>query len=347
MKKITFITGGMSDGGAERVISILANHFHNKSYKVDIIMLLHDNVGYKLADEINLVYIKTDNYNIVKKIFIWVSGLRKYFKKNKDSVIVSFFGRINILTIFSSMFLPNKIIVSERNDPRFDGRGKITFFLTKVLYMCPKYVVFQTREVSNLYKHLQNKVIIPNPIELHSSRKKTDKYKFINIGRLMPQKNQIMLIRAFSKVVNEYNDYKLYIYGDGDLKDYLSNLIRSLGMENNIFLMGNSKKLHKEIADSYCFILSSNYEGLSNALMECVAMGIPSISTDCAGASEIIKDGLNGYIVPVGDTDQLVVAIIKMIKNNSYEQMEKMCYKSSLRYDFNEVVLRWEEIICH
>lgn len=119
--------------------------------------------------------------------------------------------------------------------------------------------------------------------------------KIVTVGRLTVQKNQKLLIESFSEVLKKYPNIILEIYGDGEKREELKYIIKTLGVSNNVIFKGNILNVHEAIADAGLFVLSSDYEGLSNALMEAMMMGLPCISTTCAGSDELISDGKMVY----------------------------------------------------
>ena len=302
-KRITFLIGCMRRGGAERVISILANNYVKRGWNVDIITLLEDSNDYKLDDRINLIPMCKDGKSRLCQLPTWIYNIRKYVKKSNTDVIVSFIARINIITILSCIGLNKKIIISERNDPKSDGRGILVKILTYILYPLSKSIIFQTEWAKGCFpKYIQKKgIIIGNPVIVSEDKKELGTKKIVAVGRLTEQKNHKMLINSFKKI-NEYNkEYRLYIYGEGGLREKLEMQVRDLELQDYVFLPGNFIDIHKKISDADIFVLSSRYEGLSNALLEAMMMGIPCISTNYAGVNEIIVNGYNGILVPNED----------------------------------------------
>ena len=209
-------------------------------------------------------------------------------------------------------------------------------------------MVFQTERVKKQFNNRiqENSIVIPNPISVPCVLNEKKEKRIVSAGRLTKQKNQEMLINAFSKAVKKHPEYKLYIYGEGELRDKLSDKISELGNDDKIFLPGNILDLHKEISDSEIFVLSSDYEGLSNALLEAMMMGFACISTNCAGADEYIKTGENGIVVPVGNEDELEKAILFMMENDEKRTNMGLAAKESAKKFCSENVLEiWHSII--
>lgn len=316
-KKITFVIGSMGKGGAERVISLLANEYAKRDWKVDILLLLEDKSDYTLDENVNLISFANHKISRILYFPVWHYRIRKYLKKTKPDQVISFIARINIITILANLGVKRPLIISERNDPKQDGRSLITSILTKLLYPLADKVVFQTAWAQSCFpkKITKKSVIIANPIKVEEYATGILSKKIVSVGRLIEQKNHKLLIKAFKKVSEKYPDYELMIYGEGRLRGELSNLINELNLSKKVLLPGNSSNIHQEISNAEIFVLSSDYEGLSNALLEAMMMGIPCISTDCAGSIEFIDHEKSGYIVRRGDEKALYEAMIKLIED--------------------------------
>ena len=156
MKKITFILGSRGRGGAERVISILSDYYAKKGYQTDIIVLLKNEVGYKLDESTRVIDFSGGITSRLKRLPFWIKSIKKYVKENKPDVIVSFAARINVIVLHACKKLKTKIIVSERNDPRLDGRSKLVEFMTNRLYPKADKVVFQTERAKSYFKKLKS-----------------------------------------------------------------------------------------------------------------------------------------------------------------------------------------------
>src|SRR5690606_37218842 len=156
------------------------------------------------------------------------------------------------------------------------------------------------------------------------------------VGRLHEQKNQQLLVNAFAKISNEYPDYKLEIFGEGELRDLLEEQISKLNLEGKVILRGTTNTLFDEIIDASLFVLSSDFEGMPNALMEAMSLGLPCISTDCkpGGAKELIENKVNGLLSNRLSEKNLYECIKYMLENPTKAEMmgieaKNICYSHS------------------
>lgn len=346
--RITFIAGSMGSGGAERVISILANSYAEEGWKVDVIMLLNDTCYYKIHENIKLIPMCNGNVSRIFYFPRWIWNLRQYFIRNNPNVIISFIARINIITILAAIGLRKRIIISERSNPKKDGRSIWVRFATALLYPLADKIIFQTEAAqSNFSEKIKKKsLIIPNPISVNLRAMENRKEIIVSVGRLRPEKNHRMLINAFHRIRKDFPNYLLFIYGEGPLRDNLVSQIKQLDLLESVFLPGNVINVHEKISCAEIFVLPSQYEGLSNALLEAMMMGLPCISTDYDGASEIIKNGENGLLTPVNDEEEMYYAIRTLIRDKN--KANHLGYKAKLSVDSMDVecvIQIWENII--
>ncbi len=346
-RHISFIIGSMSRGGAERVISILSNEYARNGWKVDIVMLLANSVGYELDPRINLYDFSGETQSRMLRLPYWLKSLRSYFKSARPDVVVSFAARINIITLVAGYGLGVKTVVSERNDPKDDGRGFTVNLGTRLLYPKACTVVFQTKRAMSYFPYLNNGIIIPNPISVSVIATQPRDKKIVTIGRLTPQKNQKMLIDAFAEIYPKFPEYKMEIYGEGELRAELQAQIDAHALQNNVILKGNHLDIHNHIKNAELFVLSSDYEGLSNALLEAMMMGLPCISTDCAGSDEYIEHDVNGKLVPVGDKTAMSKALVEMLSNDTLrKQMGERAAVSTQHLRTEIITEKWSSVIC-
>ncbi len=356
--KICFFIDTMTCGGAERVIANLSNYLVKLNYDVTILTLLDRECAYSLDDKViyKSLKIKEGKKSLYKKvisIFDNVKLLSKYLKDNKPDIVISFLPRASYYSAIACKKNKTKLIISERNDPKAIYNTYLKKVLTKFLYAKANFMVFQTEEAKMFFqKSIRNKsIIIPNPVNdlfLTNIYEGIRKKKIVTVGRLTEQKNQILLINSFDKFVKNHSDFELYIYGEGPLREKLENEIENLSLSNKVFLPGVSNNIMDCIIDASMFVLSSNYEGMPNALMEALALGVPSISTDCpcGGPFELITNNENGILIPINDVENLVLAMNKLAENqNLQEKFSKNSSSKMKNYSVDKINARWLKII--
>lgn len=346
--KISFFIGSLQRAGAERVISILANHYAELGHEVDVCILLNNTIGYKLNKNVKVCDFTSPKGGYLSKAPKWLHNIRKYLKENKPDKVVSFVGRINALVLFASRKLSIPVIVSERNDPKRDGRNKFMLWLCDKLYKKANAIVYQTNYQKGCFSSSLNKIshIIENPVSVSAKRGKNDSLHIVTAGRLSEQKNQKMLISAVKALSNEYPTIKLDIFGNGPLKENLQEMVNELELQNNVFFMGNIPNLHEKMVNSSAFVMTSEFEGMPNALLEALMMGIPCISTNFAGCDEIIEDGENGLIVERNNVHQLCEALKRIFEEKGlHEKLSKNALNFSEKFKEKNVLSKWDEII--
>ena len=253
-----------------------------------------------------------------------ISFFRDYLKRNKPSILLSFSAPFNMVSIVSSIGLNIRTIVCERNDPRFIPFNALQRFFRNCLYLFADGILTQTEHNKEYFsKVLQKKTtVIYNPIFINqaligSKRYEDNNHIIISVARLKEQKNQKMLISAFSKFSKSHPDYKLLIWGEGDERGELENQINELSLEQKVLLPGVSENIFQELSKGEIFVLSSNFEGMPNTLIEAMCLGLPCISTKVSGATDLIKDGVNGLLIEINAENQLIMAMEKLTGDDS------------------------------
>lgn len=310
---ITIFIGGLGGGGAERVVCNLANYLVKKDWNVCILTMSDKKNVYPLHSKVkrHMLIRECERKSLIYNFVIRYIRLKKYVENNETDCFIVMLPITILMLLSLRKFIKGKIIVSERNNPACYARGLKG--MLKILAHRADGYVFQTEENRRWYMpHIKkiNTIIIPNAVNeefLIDCEKVTKENRIMAVGRLTGQKNFPLLIKAFSKIVNKYLDYKLFIFGDGTERDNLNKLIRDLGLENNIVIAGFVENIKDELQKSKLFVMSSDYEGIPNALIEAMAIGLPCIATDCAGggAKFLIQHGINGYLVEPGNSEQM------------------------------------------
>lgn len=351
--KIVFNLGSLEKGGAERVASNLCNYLV-KSNDVSIMTSIKGDSYYKLNKNIKLYNLDQGKPEkcFLKKNISRLKKMNYLIKMIKPDIIISFLPEPSYRILFLKIFNRKlRIIVSVRNDPKVEYKSLINRLIMKLLYPLADGFVFQTEEAQKYFsKKIQNRsVIIPNPINeeficepYNGKREKT----IVTVGRLEEQKNHKMLIDAFSKLPEQFNEYKLIIYGEGSLRKNLEEQVKKLNLVNRVLLPGQVDNVKEKIYKASLFVLSSNYEGMPNALIEAMALGLPCISTDCpcGGPRFLIKNKENGYLVGTNDTENLYKMMEEIIKTDQ-TKVSQNANKITIELNPKKTNKKWKEYI--
>ena len=321
-KNVLVIVTSKSKGGAQRVACQVASGL-TAHYNVALIFGSDARYFYPLDERVRLLHIPLlyfDPLDLIK-----TQMLRRLKQDLRIDLSISLLLNMNRLNVRSKG--RDRVIVSERNNPAVAYPE--TFAETKRIYAKADHVVFQTREVQSLYDEQTraHSSILPNPVSVHALAAEQPAKKIVNVARLHDNKNQALLIRAFARFLPRHPGYTLEFYGEGSLLKPLKKLAKELGVQDAVIFHGNVDDVHEQIADAACFVLSSNVEGMPNALLEAMMMGLPCISTRCTGAKEVIRDGENGLLVEIGDEDGLVKALNRMIDDPA---LARRCAKNAV-----------------
>lgn len=313
--KIAFNINSFSNGGGERMQQFLMAEFAKRGHQILMVMWQKKLTGDIPPYPIEFIPLyKNKIINHLNEIVAW----RKILNKNEVDCVVMFgsFPFVALGTYFSK----RKILISTlRTDPRF-GMDSLNMRIQRYLSLkLSKGIVFQTEKVQQSFPvHVRKKsFVIHNPIFIDNipDIKKERVKRIVAIGRLSEEKNFEGIIRAFARC--EKKDFSLHIYGTGTLKKDLESLINALNMNQYIFLEGYVENTLEIISNAEIFVLNSFSEGMPNALIEAMAMGLACISTDFASgaASELTSNGERGILIPVGDESKLQASIQRLIDN--------------------------------
>lgn len=357
MKKIMLFISSLQKGGSERVMAGLAEHFHEKGYDVILVTQYQMEKEYSISPEIERVYSEPDESRLqggrLHNFLVRYGTLRKIWKEYKPDVVLSFLGKNNLMAIAAAAFLPVKVVVSVRGEPTMEYEGRMMRFLAKLMFGFADGVVLQTARARAFFpKAVQKKsVILPNPINPQFLGKEMCAERdnlIVAVGRLDENKNHAMLIHAFAKIADEYPLMRLVIYGEGELRTKLEALVGEKGLSERVEMPGSVGDVADRICRAKIFALTSNTEGMPNSLIEAMALGIPVVSTDCpcGGPAELVEDGVNGLLVPVGDAFALADAFRSIIEGADFEKkLGENARKITERLAPDIVNKRWEEYL--
>ena len=348
--KILFTLGALGHGGGERVVSILANQLANEGHQVEIMLYYDREIWYPLDEKVKVVAEQKEIGN--KGILSHLAFKRKYIKANNFDVVISFLAPFNMLNIVCLFGLKTPLIVADRNDPRRIPSNKLVRYARDFLYRFADSVVLQTKANQAYFcKSVQAKsTVIYNPIDLGEDTgiglTAQKSKRMVSVGRLIRQKNQDMMLEAFCKFQQNHPDYRLTIYGEGDYRPNLEQKIIELGLEESAELPGGIKDVPSHIKDAEFFVLSSDYEGMPNALMEAMCVGLPVISTAVSGATDLIIPEQNGLLVDCDDTEGLAAAMERMASDDELRQTTAQnARKLADELTTNKITAQWIQYI--
>lgn len=350
MKKILFVNASLTGGGSERVMASLANKA-SESNQVTMVLIRNKERTYTIDEKINVIQLG-NNCPKLLLFFKRIKDLREVIKNVKPDTMISFMEDISFFAITASLGISVKRILSIRNDP--NRKDKRHFYWLSRLYnnRIADYTVFQTEQARECYPiRIQRKsVVIPNPI----SEMLPDEYygvrtqKIVAVGRLVPQKRFEMLIEVFSTFLETNKDYTLDIFGEGPERGKLENLVSSLDVRNKVTFKGFASNVLDQIKDAMMYISCSDFEGISNTMLEALALGIPTICTDCpiGGAAMVIKDGYNGVLIPVNDKKALYDAMIRIKQSEEFRnKISENAINVRTDYSLDRIWNEWSKII--
>jgi GalNAc-alpha-(1->4)-GalNAc-alpha-(1->3)-diNAcBac-PP-undecaprenol alpha-1,4-N-acetyl-D-galactosaminyltransferase len=358
-RKIAFLINSLSSGGAERVVTTLANSLIN-NYDVTIITFISLPPFYNLDGRIKLIscYNKIapssnplaalkSNYSLLKRI-------HSIIKDNNIELLIGFMTTANVLATVIGKINRIPIIISERTNPYYQNIPKFWNFLRSLSYRYADILIVQTEIIKNFFnkKIDEDKLrVLPNPISIELTNKRTlgqlsaRKNIVLSVGRLTPLKAHAILIRAFA--LTEFSDWELWIAGEGPEYNSLKGLIKELNLSDHVKLLGLVKDVHRLYNTSKIFAFSSTYEGFPNALIEAMHFGLACVSMDCpTGPAELIEDGQNGFLVPINDINKMSFKLSSlMIDPSKIEMFGKRSVISARKFEEKYVIEQWTKIL--
>ncbi|NEQ64732.1 MAG: glycosyltransferase family 4 protein [Symploca sp. SIO2D2] len=357
--RLTFVIFSLDCGGAERVMSSMANYWIAKGWNVTLLTLSNEPSFYVLHPHVNHIQL-----NLAKESTNLVTGLvnnirrvqvlRKAIGDSHPEVVISFIDKVNILTLLATQGLNIPVIVSERTNPALHRIGIIWERLRQWIYPKADRIVVQTPEALDYFTpEIQTLIsIIPNFVKVPGQGRciagNHHNYRsIIAMGSFLGVKGFDLLLQSFAGVKDHHPDWNLTILGDGPLRRELESLRDSLGLASRVTLPGRVKNPHKWLQQADLFVMSSRYEGFPNALCEAMACGLPVIATDCpSGPRAIIRDGIDGILVPTENVSELTSSMDRLMSNNQ----ERRCLAERApevleRFSLEKIMTMWENLL--
>jgi len=349
--KIAFIISSLGSGGAERVLSLMANYWAQKNHRIIIITLGNSRPFYLLEDgiqieQLSLLENSVSVFNAIANNIGRIKVIRKKLVNINPDIVISFMTETNIITTIGCRIINKPIIIAERISYDFlTSRAWVN--LRKLVYRFSNALIVQTVYDKEKYNRLANTFVINNPLNIKETipnNNREDK-NILAVGRLNRQKGFDRLIKAFSRL--DQKDWKLTIIGEGGERKNLEKLINDLSLADYVSMPGRTETIDKWYQKSPIFVLSSRMEGFPNVLCEAMAYGCACVSFDCiAGPNEIITDKIDGYLVRNGDLHALSTRINLLINDaEERRRIGKEAMKISDRLNIDSIMGQWDKII--
>jgi len=360
--RLTFVIYSLSPGGAERVMSIMANYWAEKGWPVTLLSFDDGSKDpfYKLHSSITHrplgVAQKSSNtfrglINNMKRIRV----LRRAIRTSAPQAVIAFTSRVNVQVLLATMGLDLSVIISERTVPSHRSLGTIWEFLRRWCYKKSSCLIVQSQGVLSLFSNgsKMKMRVIPNPVVksnglgscLENKSPASEKKALMSMGRLEAVKGFDLLLKAFAQVAQKYPDWSLVIWGEGSQRASLEKLRDDLGLQNCAQFPGLTNAPSKEMGRADLFVLTSRWEGFPNVICEAMVCGLPVISFDCPhGPREIIRENIDGVLVPHEDVKTLVASLHSLMGDEAKRNRLALRAPEVLeRFGLEKVMGMWEE----
>lgn len=362
--RLTLVISSLACGGAERVLVLLTEGFLKKGHKVAVVTLsARETDFYKLPDVVHRLALNTMGKsptlihalgNNLRRLLI----LRQAIRSTQPDVVISFVARTNVLTLLALIKTSYPVFATEHSDPSMKYYGNAWEKLRRLTYPYAAKVVSVSQGVDRHFDWLTKtkRAVVYNPfIVTEDAQSLTrlpkgadlDKQWIISMGRLIYQKGFDILLSAFQKLANRYPNWQLLILGEGELRIELENLRDNLGLSGQVFFPGAISNPFPVLKRAKLFVMASRFEGFPMAHGEAMACGLPIVSTDCpSGPREIIRDGVDGILVPNEDMSALATAMERLMSNESErKRLAARAPEVAERFSLEKVMEIWELIL--
>ncbi len=348
--KLLLITNNINQvGGIERVLNILSNYFSEElKYDIEILSLFtkESNLFFKYNDLVKITHGNID-VDINNKIKVF-EEIRKILKYINADIVITYHGFISNSVLLNKSILKNKkIVVTEHNDYYNDTKKRR--ILRGILYRNADKVIVLTDKSKQLYsRYLKNVKTIPNTISFKSEKESSLKNKrIISVGRLKDVKGFDDLIKIFKNISYKYNDWELYIVGDGSQREYLQSIINENNLEDKVFIKPFTRNIIDEYLKSSIYALTSKLEGFGLVLTEAKECGLPCVSFDIDAAKEIIIENEDGILVKSRDLKEYEEKLSLLIENEELRRLYgENAKKNVKKYQIDNIAQMWNDLFC-
>jgi GalNAc-alpha-(1->4)-GalNAc-alpha-(1->3)-diNAcBac-PP-undecaprenol alpha-1,4-N-acetyl-D-galactosaminyltransferase len=357
---IAFTVCSLGPGGAEHVLSVMANHWARRGWNVTVITYENELIEsfYKFHPDVRMISLgmtwTSPNvfmalFHNLKRIFI----LRGAMKRLTPDCVISMMDNNNVVSLLASVGLKLPVVITEHTFPALAKRPLTWRALRRLIYPMADFLVVLSEECKQHFSKWmkQNCIVIPNPVEISSenssgARRLPAGRKIYAMGRLTHSKRFDLLLHAFALVSSKQPDCHLVIIGDGPMRGPLYRLRHALGLTDRVHFTGLLSNPTNILKDGELFVMSSEYEGFPLAILEAMACGLPVVAFDCHGCNNIVQHGVNGILVPPLNVQLLSKAILNLLVNDSKRRMlGEAALEVKNKYSINKIMDFWDSLV--
>lgn len=321
--KILFTIRSLTGGGAERVVSVLSGLLADVGEDVHIITYKTSERDYSISEKVQIHEMPQRKDSTITK-GMRIFDMRKIIKEIQPDVIIPFVGTVLYVSWLAITGMKIPFVLTIRNNPWTMPEKRLLRNFRDYLAKKSCAILVQNEEQSEYFSaDLRKKCfVVPNPlsskfIDNHKEIYSRKISKIIAVGRLHEQKNYPLLLKAMVDITKIKSEITLDIFGEGNQKKYLEGLVDEYGLANHVFLRGRSQSIEKQLQVADMFVMTSDYEGMPNALMEAMAFGVPCISSDCkTGPRSLIKSFENGLLFQTNNVEDFDSVIVHKAPSN-------------------------------
>lgn len=356
--KISFVISSLKPGGAEKVFALVVNFFSERGYKTTVFTWDQGEKSpfYEINSKATLVHldILSEPKGLLLKLttfFKRLRILRKRIIESQPSIVIPFMDRTNASVLLALFGSGIPVVVSEQNDPRFFPTEVIWRWLVKLSYFLSTQIVVQTEQIKAYYPRplLKKLTVIPSPVlppQCSSISTVSSKKILLSIARLDFQKGLDVFLKAFGLVHKKFPEWELVVLGEGPQRAELEQLRKKMDLVGKVHFPGRVSNPEFYLNQAQIFVLPSYFEGFPNALCEAMAHGLPAVATNCSGSSDIVRDKIDGLLVPVGDRNALAQALGRLMSDEAErKRLGKKAEEIVQRFSYEKVMRLWEEVV--
>lgn len=325
--KYLFISRTLTGGGAERFVSIIASHLAKRGEDVTVLLYERSKIEYPLHEKVSVRTMPNQPISFRGKINR-ISDMTHMIKDIDPDVIIPFIDTVVICAFLANIMLKRKFILTVRVSPWHEGGTKFSKLMRRKIAKVADAIMIQNMEQAEYYpeEYREKTFVVPNPVSEVFLGAEDREYRrnienIIMVGRIEKQKRFDLMIDATKQLISIGYNVRVSIFGMGSQEKELNEYIEKNGLTEKCKIAGRTTNIEQELRNSDLFVMTSDYEGMPNALMEAMATGIPVISSDCrTGPKTLIQDGLNGLLFKTGDLNDLIENVKKMLDNPQYAE---------------------------